>query len=240
VKLHIAICDDVKAEIEYLTNLVQDWAASRKVSAMISAYDSAEAFLFSYEVDKSCDILLLDIQMKKIDGVTLAKQLRTSGEKMQIVFITGLPDFIAEGYEVSALHYLMKPVSVLKLAAVLDKALSIMDKNKASTLIETTSGLVRFFLQDIQYAEAFAHTTVIQTAKGSFEAKISIGKLEELLGDDFYLVHRSFLVSLRYIRQITKTDVIMDDGKLIPLSRRRYDAVNKAFIRYFKGAEQWE
>ena len=237
MKLHIAICDDVKTETEYISNLVQDWAISRKISIFISVYDSAEAFLFAYETDKSCDILLLDIQMKKIDGITLAKQLRTLGEQMQIIFITGLPDFIAEGYEVSALHYLIKPVQASKLATVLDKALSVMGKQETSILIETATGPVRLSLRDIQYVEAFAHITAIRTTKGSFEAKISIGKLEELLGEDFCLVHRSFLVALRYIRQITKTDVIMDDGKLIPLSRRRYNAVNQAFIRYFKGVE---
>lgn len=236
MKLRIAICDDEAAETEYLTILVQEWAAATKVSTAVSSYDSAEAFLFAYDAEKSFDILLLDIQMKNLDGVTLAKQLRASGEKMEIVFITGLPDLIAEGYEVSALHYLMKPVGKEKLFAVLDKALGLLAKADESILVETANGQTRIFHRDIHYAEAFAHTTMIQTETGGVEARVSIGDLETMLGEDFFRVHRSYLVNLRHIRQITKTDVITDSGKAIPLSRRRYAAINQAFIRYYKGA----
>lgn len=237
MKLHIAICDDEKTETEYLLGLVQDWAASREISITVVTFDSAEAFLFAFDADKSCDILLLDIQMKRLDGVTLAKQLRASGEQLQIMFITGLPDFIAEGYEVSALHYLMKPVQAEKLEAVLDKAIGMIGRKDASVIIETINGPIRLFLRDIQYAEAFAHTTVVHTATGVCEARLSISELESLLDNEFCRVHRSYLVGLQYIRQITKTDIVMDNGKHIPLSRRRYNAVNRAFIEYYKGAK---
>lgn len=237
MKLHVAICDDEKTEIDYLEKLSKEWAALRKINAVVSVYTSAEAFLFAFEADKSFDILLLDIHMKEIDGITLAKRLRMDGGKMQIVFITGLPDFISEGYEVSALHYLMKPVHVEKLNAVLDKALDIIDKPEASIFVETADGTARLSLRDILYAEAFSHTTMIYMLDISFEVKISIGELEALLDESFFRCHRSYLVGLRYVRQIAKADVIMDNGKLIPLSRRRYNALNEAFIRYFRGAE---
>lgn len=74
-------------------------------------HDSAEKFLFHYADDKAWDILLLDIEMGAMDGVTMAKRVRQDNEAVQIVFITGYSDYIAEGYEVAALHYLMKPVN---------------------------------------------------------------------------------------------------------------------------------
>lgn len=237
MKLHIAVCDDETTETEYLTKLTREWAALRKISAAVSSFDSAEAFLFAYDADGPVDILLLDIQMKRLDGVTLAKRLRAGGGQMQILFITGLPDFIAEGYEVSALHYLMKPVGAEKLFAVLDKARGLLGQAEDSILLETANGPLRLFHRDIQYAEAFAHTTVIQTATVSIEARVSIGGLEAGLGDAFVRCHRSYLAGLRHIRQITKTEVIMDNGNVVPLSRRRYDAANKAFIRFYKGTE---
>lgn len=236
MKLRIAICDDETAETEYLTTLAREWATAGKVSADIVPYDSAEAFLFAYDADKAFDILLLDIQMKSMDGVTLAKHLRAGGGQMQIIFITGLPDFIAEGYDVSALHYLMKPVGKERLFAVLDKAVGLLAKTDASVLVETENGQTRIFHRDIHCAEAFAHTTVLQTKAGDVEAKLSIGELEIMLGETFCRAHRSYLVGLRHIRQITKTDVVMDSGKVIPLARRRYTAINQAFIRYYKGA----
>ena len=76
----------------------------------ISLFTSAEHFLFSYGREKDFDILLLDIEMGDMDGVTMAKKLRQENHAIQIIFITGYSDYIAEGYEVAALHYLMKPV----------------------------------------------------------------------------------------------------------------------------------
>lgn len=122
MSINITLCDDECAEVIYLATLVRKWAAERGVDVRLSDYESAESFLFAYEDDKMVDILLLDIQMKSIDGVELARQIRKHNETMQIIFITGYPDFIAEGYDVSALHYLMKPVNGDKLFKVLDKA----------------------------------------------------------------------------------------------------------------------
>jgi DNA-binding LytR/AlgR family response regulator len=93
---------------------------------------------------------------------------------------------------------------------------------------------VRLFPSDIYYVESFAHSTSIHTQGGKVEARASIGDLEETLGEDFCRTHRSYLVGLRFIRQITKADVVMDNGSALPLSRRRYDEVNRAFIRFFR------
>ena len=235
--LYISICDDEKSEIDYLTKLINKWSQINKIVVNVSSFDSAEAFLFSYETDKSINILLLDIQMKQLDGITLAKQLRTEGGQMQIIFITGFSDFIAEGYDVSALHYLIKPVGEEKLFTVLDKALNLFNELCVSILVETENGQIKLFHHDIQYAEAFAHKTTIHTKDDDIDVRHYISDLVEMLGDDFSRVHRSYLVGMRHIRQITKTEVIMDNGKVIPLSRRRYDSINRAFIQYYKGVQ---
>ena len=233
MKVHLAICEDEITESEHLIRLVREWARSAKIRVEVSSYDSAEAFLFAYDADKTVDILLLDIQMKQLDGMTLAKQLRHDGYEMQIVFITGMPDFVAAGYEVSALHYLMKPICKEKLFAVLDKAMQLLNKTEETILVETENGQMKLFRRDIEYAEAFAHTTCIHTPSGNLNVRISIGELEALLGETFFRCHRSYIVGLRHIRQITKTDVVMDSSAAVPLSRRRYDAINRAFIDYY-------
>lgn len=79
-----------------------------------SDFSSAEAFLFKYEEDKSFDILLLDIQMKAMDGVELAEKIRENNDGVQIVFITGFTDYFSRGYDLSAFHYLIKPVKKRK------------------------------------------------------------------------------------------------------------------------------
>ena len=110
-----AVCDDSAADADYVRGIVAHWAEQRGVALECRTFSSAEQFLFCYAEDKNFDLLLLDVEMPGADGVTLAKMVRQENEAVQIVFITGYSDYIAEGYDVAALHYLMKPVRPEKL-----------------------------------------------------------------------------------------------------------------------------
>lgn len=123
----ISLCDDNAQERAYIKNIVLDWALRSGAVVSVREYPSAEALLFSYR-DSPPDILLLDIEMSDMNGIELAKKLRARVETAQIIFITGYPDFIAEGYEVEALHYLIKPVTREKLCEVLDRAAVKLNK----------------------------------------------------------------------------------------------------------------
>lgn len=237
MKLNFAICDDNITEIEYISKIVGKWARANGNTAVISTFESAESFLFHYADDKSFDILLLDIQMKNMNGVELAKQIRLDNDSVQIIFITGFPDFMAEGYEVSALHYLMKPVSEQKLFEVLDKACKRLDKSERTILLKVEGESVCVPVGSIVYIESFAHTVEITTNKEKIKAGLSISDIETELGDGFIRCHRSYIVGLRYIKRIRQSEVILDNDISIPLSRRLYNKVNQAFIRFFKEAD---
>ena len=235
--IEIAICDDEHAEIKYLTVLVCQWAAERVVDVRLSDYDSAENFLFSYKNNMSVDILLLDIQMKNINGIELARQIRKADESMQIIFITGYADFITEGYDVSALHYLMKPVKDNKLFEVFDKAMERLKKTEKILLVSTADTTERIPLGNILFIESFAHYIVIQTYERQIETRVNIGEIEKSIGNMFIRCHRSYIVGLKHISRITKTDIILDNGKAVPLSRRLYKEINLAFIEFHKGGK---
>ena len=127
---NIAICDDSAADREWIASLSQVWAEQTDAAVRLAEFTSAENFLFLAQDEDPFDILLLDIEMGAMDGVTLAKKIRQNNDTIQIVFITGYSDYIAEGYEVSALHYLMKPVKPEKLFSVLNRAVEKLRKNE--------------------------------------------------------------------------------------------------------------
>lgn len=232
----IAICDDEQQQVFYLKSLVLKWAHENAKEISITTFYNAEAFWFAWSEEKSFDILLLDIQMDGQNGIELARDLRNQDENISIIFITGLPEYIGDGYEVSALHYLIKPVQENKLFETLNKACNKINKEPKSILVSIGDESVRILQNNIIFVEAFAHTILIQTTNEGYEVKKSIGDIEkELDSDAFVRCHRSYIVGLKYIKRISKTDFSLDNGKTIPLSRRVYNNANKAFINYFKG-----
>lgn len=229
MNISLAICDDEKTEREYLQQLVTDWAKSKNIRLKLLLYPSAEAFLFAYR-EQSVDIALLDIRMGEMDGIALAKRLRQEDDRVQIVFITGLTDFIADGYEVDALHYLMKPVSSVKLADVLDRAVKRLEVQEDVVLLPLKDGIRRLPVTSIYYVEAFSHDLLIHTVKSDFSVKLTMNEMEKALGVDFFRCHRSFLANMRRVRKITKNSMEMENGNVLPLSRKLVTKAMEAFL----------
>lgn len=159
-----AICDDDKKQIMLLRKMLNNWLSDKPFALDITEYISAESFLFYY-ADNPCDILLLDIEMSGINGMELAKKLRTKGDMLPIVFITGYSDYVTEGYDVEALHYLLKPVNEDKLFAVLDK---FADRNVCFEQIILPCGgeTVKVSPDSIIYIEAQGRKTAAYLSDG--------------------------------------------------------------------------
>lgn len=236
--MRIAVCDDEPAMLDYISGLIARWGEGRAEPLCVECFSSAQALWFDWAENPRFDVLLLDIQMQGLDGVTLARRIRETDEKCVILFITGTQEFAAVGYDVAALHYLIKPVDEAKLFACLDKASAQLRRVPKQVLLPVAGVQTRLCADEIFYVEAFAHTVCIHTGEGAVEAQASIGELEkELAGEPFVRCHRSYLVNLRHIRRIDKSELTLDSGARLPVSRRLYAAVNGAFIRFFRGEE---
>lgn len=231
MKYRIAICDDEQNQIEYITSIVTSWSNHKGHSCEIRTFASAEAFLFEYEEDKAYDILLLDVEMKNMNGIELAKRIRKDNNRAEILFITSHFEFVGEGYEVDALHYLIKPISVEKLTQVLTKAAEKLSVEPPSVVISCEGETVKLYESDILYVESFLHYIVIHTKDNEYKIKENISVFENKVSDVFYRIHRSYLVSLKYITRISRTSVNIGNTEL-PLSRGKYDNINRAFIEH--------
>ncbi|MGE5654348.1 MAG: LytR/AlgR family response regulator transcription factor [Bacillota bacterium] len=227
-----ALCDDEPADLKYIATLVAQWADASGHTAAVEPFPSAEAFLLRYAEDKAYDILLLDIEMGQMNGVALARAIRAENKEVQIVFITGYMDYIANGYDVEALHYLMKPVNEAKLLDVLKRAADKLRRNERALLLEIHDETVRIPLYEIQYLEVRQNYVTIH-AREEHTVKRPLSEIEKELDESFFRVGRSFIVNLRYIRKITKTDVYLKNGAVVPLSRGMYEPLNRAMISYF-------
>ncbi len=229
MKYKVAICDDSDADRRYIMNMVRSWASAAGHEVQIDGFPSAESFLFRYAGESDYDILLLDIEMGAMDGVTMAKELRKSNDTVQIIFITGYSDYISEGYEVAALHYLMKPVNEEKLCLVLDRAAEKLAKNERVLNFEVSGEMVRVPIYQIRYADVLGNYVTVH-AQTDVTVKMTLGELEKQLDERFYRVGRSALVNLTQISRVTRAEIRLNDGTAIPLPRGAYEGVNRAII----------
>ncbi len=229
VMYKLAICDDSHDMTTLVHELALKWATARDITAEINVFDSAEAFLFSYSETKDYDILLLDIEMGGMDGVSLAKRLRVDNRYVQIVFITGYSDYIADGYDVDALNYLMKPLKEEKLFEVLDKAVVKIARSERMLTLELADETVKVPLIEIKYLEVIKNYVTVH-ADEDYTVKKTLGEFESLLDENFYRTGRSYIVNLRYVRKVTKTEIYLKDNIVIPLPRGQYEPFNRALI----------
>lgn len=237
--LYITICDDEKAQLALLNSFVTEWGRLQKYELEIHLCQNADQFLFWQEDHKESDIMLLDIDMPGMDGLSLARELRSKGESLQIIFITGLTDYILEGYDVEAVSYLIKPVEKERLFSCLNKAKERCSKKSPSLLLEVPGGTARVKLADICYLESDAHDTQIHSIsfQNTIRCRTGIQELEKQLQEQsrfFFKIHRSYLVNISYISKITRKDVLMDNGETLPVARGRWETLNKAYLDYYR------
>ena len=226
-----AIVDDSAQDGAFVREILTCWADQRGLALEAAVFSSAERFLFQYAQDKDWDLLLLDIEMGAMDGVTMAKRVREHNEAVQIVFITGYSDYIMEGYEVAALHYLMKPVNRQKLLTVLDRALEKRRQEERCLNLEAYGELVRLPFYEIRYLDVHQNYVTIH-AKTDYTVKHTLADFEKELDSRFCRVGRSMIVNLKYIQRVTKTELRLSDGTVLPLPRGAYEPLNRAIIQH--------
>lgn len=239
--MHIAICEDEQVSRDFENKLIQDWAQKKGIQVFVDVYSSAEKFLFEAEDKIEYDLLLLDIQMGKMNGVELARILRKRGFSGDLIFLTGIRDFAIEGYEVGAVRYILKPADEKNLPPVLDLVYDQW-QHKANEvfLLQTGTEITKIPLEQIIYFEADGHYVRLVGKKKSGEVfekqwKASFGTVTaDVEEKDFFCLRRGLLVNLKHITKITRTECILSNNEIVPVARNNYQALNEAFISFYK------
>ena len=230
--MRIVICDDEKRICAILAEKVGKICPD----AEIITYASGKELL---NADELPDILLLDIRMPEISGMDVAKILRDRDWRKILIFITGEEDQVFNSFDLRAFHFLVKPVADKKLKEVLDNARKELERygdisGKKDKYIEIQSGTshIRINLSKLLYAEVYDRKTILHMKDESIEYYGQLSALEELVGKDFYRIHRSYLVNMKYVERYDRTSVTTLGGDNSPIARREYDGFLKAYMEY--------
>lgn len=229
MELKIGICDDDAAQVALTEKLTAQWAQENGHDAKIKTYKNAESLLFDFAGESDFDILMLDIEMGEMDGVTLAKNIRAKSDFVQIIFITGYSDYISDGYDVAALHYLMKPLKSEKLFEVLSRAAMKLKKDGKMITLKTADEIIRLPIREIKYIDVYKNDITIH-AKRSITVRKTLSEIETELDSRFFRTGRQSIINLDYVRRTTKNSVYLAGGEEVPLPRGAYEAINRAII----------
>jgi len=227
----VAICEDEKIFTETLEKICRGIFENLKIDYNITAFCSGEDFLAAFSAErKRYDLILLDIAMGGISGIELAKKIRESDREAVIIFITSHHEYVFEGYDVNAFHYLVKPVD----AAALERLVTTAYKDKfQNSFFVFKSGAQnrRVAVKDIIWLETTGRKVEIALAdrKLPYSGKLT-ELLDELPKDCFVRCHQSYAVNIGNIRELTRFAAITSNGKKIPISRAYLKTVQVAFL----------
>ncbi|MBR2548682.1 MAG: response regulator transcription factor [Clostridiales bacterium] len=231
--MRIAICDDEEIYRVELKTILDKLLAN--VDYDIDTFSDGTILSEAFSKEPY-DLVFLDIEMPAVDGITLAKKIRSKSENVFIVFLTSHIEYALEGYEVNALRYLTKPVDIDKLREVLKYVLDKQGSNSHQIIIKEDGEDILIDINDVIYMESMNQNVRIVTSAGEHIIRYNIGDFEEELKDDgFFRIHRGYLISLSKVKRLSKNDVVMDGDVTLPVSRSNVKPLKDAFYFYVEG-----
>ena len=221
--MRLAIVEDDDKVRQQLQTYVLQYFQGRENDVEIRLFADGDEILEDYAADY--DLIFLDIQMKRLDGLATAERIRERDEDVYLVFITNLANYAIHGYAVHALDFILKPVNFLMLRQVLMSVERLLDqKPKRYITLPTDTGLTRLDVSQITYVETDGHAVSIYTEKGAYRLRQSMRGMEEMLGKyGFFRCNSCYLVNLQYIRRIDGYTVYVGETPLAISHPRRKD-----------------
>lgn len=234
----IAICDDEKIFREQMKEILLNYMKDRGVLYEIDTFDSGENFVGQGVEMAKYDIIFLDINMDKLDGIMTAKNIREHNKDMFIVFVTAFINYTLEGYKVEAFRYLLKDDA--NMVASIYECLDAIHEKKNHTVswIEFTfkEGQKKISLDRLLYIESNLHKLqfyVMENCLQKYTLYGTLNKVEEMLeGNNFLRIHQSYLVNMRFIKNVSRYKVVLGYKIELDIPRARYNDIKEKFITY--------
>ena len=218
--INIGICED---ELHYRVNIkdmLGDILSTYSINYKIYEFSSGEELLSNYP--KDLDILIMDIQMKIINGMDTARKIREFDQNLEIIFMTSFSEFMQEGYEVKAYRYILKPISERKISRnILPCINEIMKKKNNYLTINVKNYVDRIKIDSIVYIETDRPNILIYTNDNKYTTKMSISKIDKILREHgFFRCHNSYIVNLKLVESMNSNTLKIGE-KYIPISKYR-------------------
>ena len=240
--IKIAFCDDDMEVLHQMNELLDRYRVERNEDITYAAFQSPFELLTEIEKGIRPDILFLDVVMPGQNGMDVAKEIRQYDTNMKIIFLTSSPEFAVESYSVGAYFYQLKPIWEESFFRLMASVLSECEKKKKNSLIlRSKDGITRVNLQQLEYCEVLGRKLLFHLENGAVLE--SAGSLDDLAGQlmqysNFFRPHRSFLVNMEYIQNISSRSIKMVNDAEIPIPHGKCSEIKNTYMEYAFNGEQ--
>lgn len=227
--IRVAVCDDFPETVTQVNEYLVEYQQLRDVKLDIKSFYNAEE-LWEYLRRNPCDLVILDIELVKMNGVELGQLIRTelNDHTMKIVYISAKDCYDRQLFEVQPLNFLPKSIDKEKLFKMIDLTIDLLRDTERFFVFENKQGTFRIRFNDIIYFESFDHDIKIAAVSGNYEFKSSLSEVLKQLSDSRFLqVHRSYIINYSNANHIKYEEIIMSNGDAIPVGRDRRKDVRK-------------
>ena len=229
--LRIAVVEDDKTYAAQLKEYLVRYGTEKNQKISVALFPDGEDIVTDYSAE--FDIILMDVEMTFMDGMTTAERIREKDNEVVIIFITNMPQYAIQGYKVDALDYVLKPISYFAFSQRIDRALTRVKKKEATYItVAQKGGKKKLNVDKICYVEVRDHDLIYHSTKGDIVTKSSMKEAEDTLGGTkFFRCNRCYLVNLEYVEDFRGNDVTVASD-VIQESRARKKAFMDALNDY--------
>ncbi|WP_404332238.1 LytR/AlgR family response regulator transcription factor [Mesobacillus maritimus] len=231
--IRIAIVEDEIIYQEQLIEYLHRFEKERGETIEIKAFSDGDEIVENYKAE--FDIILMDVQMRFMDGMSAAEEIRKSDPVVVIIFITNAAQYAIKGYAVDALDYVLKPISYFQFSERLNRAVDRMKKRETNfiTIRLKGGGVQRLQVSDIYYIESQGHKLVFSTKEGEFVGTGTMKELEkELSSDHFFRSNKGYLINLEHVEGMNESCAVVRGENLL-VSRNKRKPFMEALSNYW-------
>lgn len=232
---HIAIVEDEAEFSNQLQEYIKQYQKENDVPIKVSVFSDGAEILENYE--PLYDIILLDIEMPKVNGMDAAAQIRQMDAGVVLMFITNMAAYAIHGYEVGALDFVMKPINYYTFSMKFTRAIKrVRQKEERQILLSLPDGVKKIGIQQIHYVEVQNRMLHYYTTEGEFVMRGTMASVEEMLTPyPFVKCNHWYMVNLMHVTEVRKNTAVVA-GHELEISRRNRTAFLKALTDYVGGA----